>query len=80
MSTNPILDELHAARAKLLADAGGDLDKLVMGIRQRQLSSGHRLVAVPVGESHRTKESTGAADNAVPDGGSSPARKVFKVK
>jgi hypothetical protein len=29
MSKNPILDELHAVRERLLADAGGTLDALV---------------------------------------------------
>jgi hypothetical protein len=29
MNTNPILDELHAVREQLLADAGGTLDALV---------------------------------------------------
>lgn len=48
MATNPILEELHAARAKLLNDAGGDLGKLVRGIQERQVASGHRVVSVPL--------------------------------
>lgn len=50
MSNNPILDELRAAREKLLADAGGDLQQLVRGICERQEKSGHRVVAIPVGQ------------------------------
>ena len=40
MSRNPILDELYAARAKLLADAGGDIRKLLEGVREREAASG----------------------------------------
>ena len=68
MTKNPILDELRAAREKLLDDAGGDLDRLVAGIRERQAKSGREVVAGPVGDSHRTEESSGGADEAVPDG------------
>ncbi len=54
MTTNPILDEIRAAREKLLADVDGDLDRLVAGIRERQSRSGHRVVSARVGDSHRT--------------------------
>lgn len=39
MTDNPILDELHAIREKLLADAGGTLDDLVDRIRAGELKS-----------------------------------------
>ena len=68
MTKNPILDELHAAREKLLTDAGGDLDQLVAGIREREAKSGHKVVSVPVGGSQTTKECTGAADYAISHG------------
>ena len=54
--TNPILDELHATRAKLLADAGGDLHRYVQESRQRALASG-RPIAEPT---QRTIRCTGA--------------------
>lgn len=73
MTKNPILDELRAAREKLLDDAGGDLDRLVAGIRGRQAKSGRKIISGRVGDSHRTKECTGAADSAVSGGGSSSA-------
>lgn len=41
--TNPILDELYAARHKLLTDAGGDLHRYVEGARQRALASRRKL-------------------------------------
>ena len=57
MSTNPILDELHATRAKLLAAAGGDLHRYVEEARERALASGR-----PIAETtQRTKRCTGAA-------------------
>ncbi len=47
MSQNPILDDLHAVREKLLSDAGGDLHRYVEEARQRALASG-RPIATPV--------------------------------
>lgn len=44
--TNPILDELHAARQKLLAEAGGDIHRYVEEARKRALASG-RVIAEP---------------------------------
>jgi hypothetical protein len=48
MATNPILDELSAARAKLLADAGGDVDRLLAGIREREAESIRHSAAAEV--------------------------------
>ncbi len=36
---NPILDELHAVREKLLADAGGTLDSLVDRLQAEERQS-----------------------------------------
>ncbi len=44
MMKNLILDELHAARQKLLADADGDLHRYVEEARQRALTSGRHIV------------------------------------
>ncbi|MGE3466010.1 MAG: hypothetical protein AB7J13_03675 [Pyrinomonadaceae bacterium] len=43
---NPILEELHATREKLLREAGGDLHRYVKEARKRALASG-RLIAKP---------------------------------
>lgn len=69
MPTNPILDELHATREKLLAEAGGDLHRYVQESRQRAVASG-RPIAQPT---QRANGCTGAADDAFSDGKSSPA-------
>ena len=75
MTKNPILDELRAAREKLLDDAGGDLDRLVAGIRHRQARSGRKVVSGRVPDSRRTEQSAEDADGAVPNGKTSlPAR------
>jgi len=44
MTKNPILDELHATRRKLLAEAGGTLEGLVAGLQERQQQSGRRII------------------------------------
>lgn len=44
MKHNPILEEIYAARKKLLDDAGGDLHRYVQEARERALASGRPLV------------------------------------
>ena len=58
MPRNPILEEIYAARDKLLADCNGDVHAYVEEARQRALASG-RPIATP---KQRTKRCTGAAD------------------
>lgn len=43
MNPNRILEELYAAREKLLADAGGDAHKYLEGVRERERASGRLL-------------------------------------
>ena len=45
MTRNPILEELYAAREKLLKDAGGDAHKYLEGVREREQASGRLLSA-----------------------------------
>ena len=45
MTRNPILEDLYAAREKLLADAGGDAHKYLEGVRERERASGRLLPA-----------------------------------
>jgi len=53
---NPILDELHAIREKLLDDAGGTLDALVDRLQAEEQQSNR-----PRYSGRRTIRSTGAA-------------------
>lgn len=46
MAGNPILDEIHAAREKLLADCNWDLHAYILGARERALASGHPIAAL----------------------------------
>jgi len=65
MTTDQILDELHATRHKLLADAGGTIEGLAADLRKRQRESGRRIL-----QTQRTIPSTEAAksgDAAVGD-------------
>src|SRR4051812_48859626 len=39
MTHNPILDELYTIRERLLADAGGDLQEFLAGVREREAAS-----------------------------------------
>lgn len=59
MARNPILEELYAAREKLLADAGGDVHKFLEGVRERESASGRLLKQVP----HGTINGTGTAED-----------------
>lgn len=43
MTINPILDEIHATREKLLAEHGGDLHAYVEAARKRALESGRPI-------------------------------------
>jgi hypothetical protein len=48
MANNPILEEIYAAREKLLADCGGDLHAYIEDARQRALASGHPIANAPI--------------------------------
>ena len=56
MSKNPILDELHATRQKLLEESGGTLAGLVARLQAEQEASGRTIL-----KTRRTKRCTGAA-------------------
>ncbi len=56
MPRNPILEEIHAARDKLLADCHVDVHAYVEEAQRRALASG-RPIATP---KQRTKACTGA--------------------
>lgn len=57
MARNPILEEIYAAREKLLADYNGDVHAYVESARQRALASG-RPIATP---KERAKQSAPTA-------------------
>jgi len=55
MTPNPILEELYAIRDKLLADAGGDVQKYLAGVREREAASGRLLKSTPQRANRRTE-------------------------
>lgn len=66
---NPVLEELHAARRKLLADWNGNTDAYLRDAQARLEKSGR-----PIWQGkQRTKHCTEIADQLSADGGSTPA-------
>lgn len=55
MNSNPILEELYAARQKLMDDAGGDLHRLIEQAHARALASGRPLVGPVVHASDQSE-------------------------
>jgi hypothetical protein len=55
MTHNPILEELYTIREKLFADAGGDIQRYLAGVREREAASGRLLKPT----SQRTNGCTG---------------------
>jgi hypothetical protein len=47
MTKNPILDELHATRRKLLDESGGTLAGLVARLQAEQEASGRTILKTP---------------------------------
>ena len=68
MTKNPILDEIHETREKLLAESGGTLAGLVNRLQAEEKAS-RRTIREP----RRTSGCTGAADSAVSSGEFLPA-------
>ena len=56
MTNNPVLEELYAAREKLLADAGGDAHKYLDGVRERERASGRLLSSEELKDLRRARE------------------------
>ncbi len=56
---DPVVAEIHAIRAKMLADCDGDHQKLMQQVRQRQGSSRRKIIAAPSGTSN-TEQSAGS--------------------
>jgi len=44
---DPVVAEIHAIRAQMLADCDGDHQKLMQQVRERQRASRRKIIAVP---------------------------------
>ncbi len=71
MTENPILDELHAVRTKLLADAGGTLDALVDRLQAEEQRSNRPRYSRP--RAFRDTRAAKAGEMAVDSESSPPA-------
>ena len=59
---DPVVAEIHAIRAKMLADCDGDHQKLMQQVRERQRSSLRKIIAAP-------SATSGTEQGVGPDGG-----------
>jgi hypothetical protein len=65
---DPVVGEIHAIRAKMLADCGGDPHKLMQQVRDRQKASGRQIISRPSAARRESQECADAADREVPKG------------
>lgn len=56
---DPVVAEIHAIRAALLHECGGDIKELMRRVAERQKQSGHRIITEPLRK--RTKQTDPAA-------------------
>lgn len=45
---DPVVAEIHAIRAQMLAECGGDIRELMRRVVERQHGSGHRVITHPL--------------------------------
>jgi hypothetical protein len=69
MTSNPILDEIHATRQKLLAEHNDDLHAYLEAARKRAIESGRAIIQ----PKQRTRHCIEVDDQPLPGGGSTPA-------
>ena len=69
MTSNPILDEIHATRQALLAEHNGDLHAYVEAARNRAITSGRPIVQ----PKQRTNHCIEVADQPQSDGNTVPS-------
>jgi hypothetical protein len=68
---DPVVAEIHAIRAQMLAECGGDHHKLMEQVCERQWASGRRVIPAPPA-TPSTTQSTAAVGSSVAGGGTSP--------
>ena len=61
----PVVAEIHAIRAQMLAEYGGDHRKLMEQVRQRERTTGRKVIPAPPATPPGTKQSTAAPSSAV---------------
>lgn len=71
---DPVVAEIHAIRAGMLAECDGDIRQLMRRVRQRQRGSGRAIRPAPVSESAVINEWSGAGSIISPTDNQSLAR------
>ena len=56
---DPVVAEVHAIRAAMLAECDGDIKELMRRVAERQKQSGHRIITEPL---RKRTEQTDAAE------------------
>ncbi len=62
---DPVVAEIHAIRAQMLAECGGDHHKLMEQVRERQRASGRKVIPAPSATPPRTKQAATPAGGTV---------------
>ena len=57
---DPVVAEIHAIRAAMLAECGGDHRKLMEQVRERERASNRKVIPVPPAARPGTEQSTPA--------------------
>jgi hypothetical protein len=63
---DPVVAEIHAIRAQMLAECGGDHRKLMELVDEHERASGRKVIPVPPAMPARTKEPTPVPGIAAP--------------
>jgi hypothetical protein len=70
---DPVIAEIHATRAAMLAAAGGDIRVLMQQVAERQRKSKHRIITRPLRDRTEPSVAPESPIARVPNGQSNPA-------
>ena len=62
---DPVVAEIHAIRAQMLAECGGDYEKFLEGVRERQRASGRKVIPAPPATGPGMKQPTAVPRSSV---------------
>ena len=63
---DPVVAEIHAIREQMLAECGGDYQKFMEQLRERQRGSGRKVIPAPPGRPRMTIPSVELPGSAAP--------------
>ena len=62
---DPVVAEIHAIRAQMLAECGGDYHQLMEQVDERERTSGRKVIPAPPATQPQVKQSTARLGSAV---------------